>query len=163
MGIESGDEVRLAYVGRLSDGTVFDASVSEAVDGDAIPDGPSPPLTLEIGAERIARGPGRIIDHLEEPLIGLDEGESATVEIPPEDAYGEADEGKIVTYDREVIGEAMGEAVSASEPREGLTIRTPDGRIGEIVGVDDRRVRVDFNHRLAGEPLEFELTVIAIE
>lgn len=163
MGIESGDEVQLEYVGRLSDGTVFDASVESAVDASAIPDEPSSPLSLEIGAERIVRGPGRIVEQLEDHLFGHEEGDSLTVEIPPENAYGEADEDKIVAYDRDVLGKAMGEAVSADHPEEGLTVRTPDGRIGEIVSVDDRRVTVDFNHRLAGERLEFELTVTAVK
>lgn len=163
MGIESGDEVRLAYVGRLSDGTVFDASVSEVVDGGAIPDDPSPPLSVEVGAERIVRGPGQIVEHIEEHLYGHEEGDELTVEIPPEDAYGEADEEKVVTYDRDVLGSAMGDDVSPDEPREGLTIRTPDGRVGEIVDVGDREVRVDFNHLLAGERLRFEVTVVDVQ
>jgi len=163
MPIESGDEVRLMYVGRLSDGTVFDASVPDAIDEHAIPDEPSPPLSVEVGAERIVCGPGQIVEHIEEHLYGYEEGDELTVEIPPEDAYGAADEEKVVTYDRDVLGSAMGDDVSPDAPQEGLTIRTPDGRVGEIVDVGDREVRVDFNHLLAGKQLGFHLTVVGVE
>jgi len=164
MGIEPGDEVRLEYVGRLSDGTVFDTSKESVVGTEsAIPDSPSPPLRIEVGAERVVRGPGRIVDELESHLHGLEESESATVTVPPEKAYGPADEEKVVTYDRESIKQMMGQEVSAGAPAEGMTVRTPEGRIGHVVDVGDESLRVDFNHRLAGESLTFEVTVAEIE
>lgn len=164
MTIEQGDEVQLDYVGRLADGTVFDTSLEDPIEtGSAIPDRPSPPLSLEIGAERLVRGPGRIVEELEEPLLGLSEGESVTVTVPPERAYGEAADRKVVSIDREELGGMMGEDVTADEPREGLTVRRPDGQVGEIVAVDPDSVRIDFNHRLAGESLEFEVVVRAVD
>ncbi|MFB6085818.1 MAG: hypothetical protein ABEJ84_03270 [Halodesulfurarchaeum sp.] len=35
--------------------------------------------------------------------------------------------------------------------------------MGEIVAVDEGSIRVDFNHRLAGESLTFDLEVIDVE
>jgi FKBP-type peptidyl-prolyl cis-trans isomerase 2 len=41
-------------------------------------------------------------------------------------------------------------------------LRTQDGTRGEVVHVDDEVARVDFNDPLAGETLEFDLEVLAV-
>lgn len=163
MGIESGDAVIIDYIGRKSDTTIFDTSLESVLDEPGAPARSSPPLSFTIGAERIVRGPGRIIEAIEEPLVGLEEGESGTVVIPPEQAYGETSDENVVTVARDELGRMKGDDVSVDEPREGLTVRTPDGRVGEIVSVDSTEIVVDFNHQLVGETLTFELTVRRID
>lgn len=163
MPIERGDVVTLEYVGRTSDGTVFDSSRQDAIDGDAMPANPSPPLQLEIGAERIVSGPGQIVEAIEPHLLGVEEGQTVTVSVPPENAYGQASESAVHTFDRSEIQQMNGDEVRAGTPMEGMSIRTPDGRVGEIVGVTDDSIEVDFNQPLAGETLEFELTVTDVQ
>lgn len=64
-----GDTVAVDYEGRLEDGTVFDSSADRA------------PLLFTIGA-------GDVLPLFEQAVIGLEVGESATVTIPPQEAYG---------------------------------------------------------------------------
>ena len=43
-----------------------------------------------------------------------------------------------------------------------MYLETQDGTRGEVVHVDDEVVRVDFNDPLAGETLEFDVEVLAV-
>lgn len=154
MPIESGDTVSIEYVGRLEDGAVFDTSresVATEHDLDHHPDREYEPLTVEIGA-------GEIIQGLEEGLLGLDEGEEATVTISPEDGYGERTEDRVVEYDADEFTGMIG----GRDPEEGMQIQTEEGLPGEVVAADDEAVTVDFNHELAGETLEFDVEVVSV-
>jgi len=154
MTIATGDTVTIAYTGRLDDGTVFDSSkeavAEEAGLAEAQPDREYEPLTVEVGA-------GQVIDGMEDGLIGLDEGESATLEIPPEDAYGEWTEDHVQEFDTDELTEMLGQT-----PEEGAYLQAQNGQHGEITHVDDDVVNVDFNPELAGETLEFDVEIIEI-
>ncbi|MFB6150262.1 MAG: peptidylprolyl isomerase [Haloarculaceae archaeon] len=155
MAIERGDTVTVEYTGRLQDGTVFDtsiASVAEENDLDHHPDREHEPLTVEVGD-------GRIIEGLEEGLVGLDVGDEETITAPPGEAYGEHTEDRVVTYDPDELREMLG----GDEPTEGMELRTDEGLPGTVTSVGDDEVRVDFNHELAGETLEFEIEVVSVE
>ena len=64
-----GDTVRVHYTGKLEDGTVFDTSLDR------------PPLQFTIGE-------GRLIPGFEEAVIGMSPGESKTVKVPADKAFG---------------------------------------------------------------------------
>lgn len=156
MAIESGSQVELEYVGRLTDGTVFDTSL-EAVAKDAglaeeQPEREYAPLVVEVGN-------GRVIEGLEEGLVGLEEGDEETVTIEPEQAYGHYDEDQIQEFDRAEFTEML----QGQEPEEGLHVQTQQGVFGEIVHVGSDVVRVDFNHELAGETLEFDVEILSVQ
>jgi len=155
MGIETGDRVSIEYVGRLSDGTVFDTSresVATEADLDHAPDREYAPFAVEIGENQIIEG-------LEEGLLGLEAGEETTVTVPPEEGYGERSEDRVVEYDADQFREMIG----GRDPEVGMEVQTEEGRPGEVVAVEDDSVRVDFNHDLAGETLEFEVEVLSVE
>lgn len=155
MTIAPDDEVTFEYTGRLEDGTVFDTSKeSVAADAGLVEEQPErdyEPLTVEIGEERIIEG-------LEEALLGLDEGDAETVSVPPEKGYGEWSEEQVHEYDLEEFTEMVG----GERPEEGAYIEVQQGGIAQIVHVDDEVVRVDFNHSLAGETLEFDVEVLSV-
>lgn len=155
MAIETGDQVSLEYVGRLTDGTVFDTSresvAEEAGLLEAQPNREFSPLTVEIGSNRIIEG-------LEEGLLGLEAGDTETITIPPEKAYGEPDEDNVIEHDREEFDQML----QGAEPEVGMQIQTEQGAVGEIVAVEDDVVRLDFNHELAGETLEFEVEIVDV-
>jgi len=65
--ITKGDLVHVHYTGKLSDGEEFDSSRGEE------------PLKVEIGA-------GQLIQGFEDGLMGMSNGESKTVIIPPDQA-----------------------------------------------------------------------------
>ncbi|MFB6281513.1 MAG: peptidylprolyl isomerase [Haloferacaceae archaeon] len=153
MPIETGDVVTIEYTGRLDDGTVFDTSrpaVAAEAGLDADPD-ECEPLTAEVGA-------GRLIEGLEEALIGLSEGAETTVVVPPESAYGEWTEDLVEEFRTDDLRAETG----GQELTEGAYLRGRQGERGEIVHVDDETVRVDFNPELADERLEFEIEVVDV-
>ena len=153
MTIATGDTVTIEYTGRLDDGTVFDSSkeavAEEAGLAEAQPEREYEPLTVEVGA-------GQVIEGMEEGLIGLAEGESTTLEIPPEEAYGEWTEDHVQEFDTEELTEMLGQT-----PEEGAFLQAQNGQHGEITHVDDV-VKVDFNPDLAGETLEFDVEIVEI-
>lgn len=155
MAITAGDTVSVEFTGRLDDGTVFDTSresvAKETGLAAAQPDREYNPLTIEVGKERVIEG-------LEEALIGLEKGKTQTVRVPPEKAYGQRTEDRVRKYD----AEEFKDMVRGEIPEEGAYIETQDGSLGEIEHVDEETVRVDFNHELAGETLEFDIEVLSV-
>ena len=67
--VEKGDNVKVEYVGRFSDGEVFDKSEGRG------------PLEFVAGADQMIQG-------FDEAVIGMRFGEEKTVVLPPEKAYG---------------------------------------------------------------------------
>ncbi|MFB6299959.1 MAG: peptidylprolyl isomerase [Halobacteriales archaeon] len=155
MPITTGDSVTIEFTGRLPDGTVFDTSrqavaeESELAEGQ--PEREFSPLTIEIGN-------GRVIDGLEEALLEKEEGASFTETIPPEKGYGEWTEENV----REWPADEFSQMVGGQTPEQGDYIETEDGGLAEIIHVDEEVVRVDFNHELAGEALEFDIEITAV-
>ena len=155
MSIETGDSVTFAYTGRLDDDTVFDTSRQPVAEetglAEAQPDREYAPLTVELGDEEIIEG-------LEEGLVGLEEGATETLTIPPEKAYGEPSEEHVQEFDTEEL-EAM---LDGQRPEVGSYLEAQGGGQGEVVHVDDETVRVDFNPQLAGETLTFDVEIIEV-
>lgn len=92
-----GDVLFVHYTGRLTDGTVFDSSLSRP-GRFGIPE----PLTLQLGA-------GGVIPGMEAGLKGMQVGEKRTLIIPPEQAYGQREVGPIpagstLEFDVELVG-----------------------------------------------------------
>jgi len=154
MTITKGDDVTFEYTGRLDDGTVFDSSRESVAEDaglvEAQPDRDYAPLTVEVGS-------GQVIEGMEEGLLGMDAGETETIEIPPEKAYGEWTEEHVQEFDTDELSEMLGQT-----PEEGAFLEAQNGQHGEIVHVDDETVRVDFNPDLAGETLEFEIEIVDV-
>ena len=155
MAIESGDTVSLEYVGRIPDGDIFDTSREEVAKEAGIaaeqPDRDFVPLTVEIGS-------GQIIPGLEDALFGMEEGDSDTVTIPPEEAYGEPSEEQILEHDREEFEEML----QGQSPEAGMQVQSQQGQVGTITEIGEDVVEIDFNHELAGETLEFEVEIVDV-
>jgi FKBP-type peptidyl-prolyl cis-trans isomerase 2 len=155
MAIKAGDSVTIEYTGRLEDGTVFDTSQESVAEETGLaseqPEREYEPLTVEIGE-------GRIIEGLEEALIGQESGASPTVAIPPEKAYGPWSEDQLQEYERAEFEEMVG----GETPEEGAYLETQDGSLAEVTHVDELVVSDDFNHTLAGETLEFDVDIVDV-
>lgn len=155
MVIATGDSVTIEFTGRLDDGTVFDTSresvATETGLASAQPDREYTPLTIEIGSDRVIAG-------LENALVGLEQGASPTVSIPPEKGYGEWTEDRVREYEAEEFSQLVG----GEPPEEGTYLQTQDGQVAELVHVDEEVVRVDFNHELAGKTLEFDIEIVDV-
>lgn len=135
--VKEGDTVRIRYVGRLEDGTVFDSSEGR------------PPLEFKVGD-------GEIIVGLEEGVIGMKEGETRFITIPPELAYGEYRPERVFEMDRKKIPGNFNIDVGLR-----LQMYRADGMpvIVTVIGVSRDTLTMDANHPLAGKTLVFETTV----
>jgi len=135
-----GDTVRVHYSGKLATGVLFDSSEG------------SDPMEIELGSDRLIQG-------FEEAVIGMSPGESKTVQIPPEKAYGRYREDRVMKVDKK---ELPPEVV----PTEGMTLEVcaSNGVIVpvEIKEVGDTTVTLDANHPLSEQTLTFEIKLVEI-
>lgn len=136
-----GDKVAVHYTGRLSDNSTFDSSRGRE------------PLSFEVGS-------GQVIPGFEEGVVGMEPGETRTIQIPAADAYGEYDEGQVVEVQRSMFPDEI-------EPEVGqqLQVQQADGRAVPVVvrEVKDETVKLDANHPLAGEALTFDIELVSID
>jgi peptidylprolyl isomerase len=137
--IESGKTVQVHYKGTLADGTVFDSS--EGRD----------PLEFVTGEQSVIPG-------FEAAVVAMTVGQTQTVTIPCDEAYGESSEDMIGLVPRQSLPEDL-------EPEIGmmLEMHTENGTLPvRVVEVDEETVTLDANHPLAGEDLTFELTLVSV-
>ena len=136
--VKKGDTVKIHYTGKLTDGKIFDSSRSRE------------PLEFEVGK-------GMIIPGLEEAVEGMEVGEKKEVTLKPKEAYGQRDENLIVEVPRDKLPEDL-------DPKKGMPLRVknPQGRDMQVTVADvaDENIKIDANHPLAGQDLEFEVEVI---
>jgi len=151
MTVEPGDTATIEYVGRLADGEVFDTSDRGVAQEAGIVDEGRvyQPLTVEVGEDSVIPG-------LQEALLQMEEGDQATVTVPPERAYGDRTDERVGEYDRETFEGMLGDR----DLGEGVEVVADSGLRGRVVALDAETVTVDFNHELAGEQLTFELEVL---
>lgn len=103
------------------------------------------------------QGYGQIIPGLEQAMEGMEVGESKEVSVPAEQAYGEIDPGAIVEVSRADFPPNV--PVEVGTP---LQVRNMDGQIldARISDIEGDKVKLDFNHPLAGKDLQFNVTVV---
>jgi FKBP-type peptidyl-prolyl cis-trans isomerase 2 len=131
----NGNKVRVHYTGRLDDGTVFDSSRG------------GEPLEFTIGEHHMIPG-------FEQGVIGMEPGQTKTVLIPPEQAYGPHNPEKVIEVARSQLPTGM--------PLEiGMRLQgSPPGRRPvefTVVGVTESVVTLDGNHPMAGKNLTFDI------
>ena len=149
MAVKEGDFIRLEYTGKVQEtGNVFDTTDENVAEEAGIKlDSKS------YGAIPIIVGGGHVLKGLDEALIGMEEGEEKTVEITPEEGFGLRDPKLLQLI-------PMGEfKKQGMKPEVGMAI-TSDGVTGIIRSVSGGRVRVDFNHELAGKNLKYNIRVV---
>ena len=141
MSVKNGDTVRVHYTGSLDDGTVFDSSTGRE------------PLEATLGE-------GMLIPGFENALIGMEAGESKTVTINPEDAYGERLQELVLTLPKDEVPSHM-----KPEPGMMVQLAMEQGEEFEavITEVGDSSITLDANHPLAGEKLTFVLELVSVK
>jgi peptidylprolyl isomerase len=138
---KSGDNVHVHYTGKLGDGSVFDTS-----DG-------RDPLTFQLGV-------GHVVPGFDKAVTGMDVGEKKTVTFPSDEAYGPRLKQLVFMVPRENLPEGYDPKVG-----ETLGMETKDGRQMDVVVVEagETSVKLDGNHRLAGEDLTFDVELMKID
>lgn len=105
------------------------------------------------GPRAIILGRGQIFPALEESMMKAGVDNECEVEIPPEEAFGKRDPNLIKFYPFTKI---MRLGIT---PDIGKDVEM-DGKKGVITFVSASRVRVDFNHPLAGKSLIYKYKII---
>jgi len=98
----------------------------------------------------IAVGKGWILKALEEEIQKLNVGDKATIEVPPEKAFGNRNPSKI----KVIPLRKFGENVNVGDQVE------YNGQVGTVISINSGRVQIDFNDRLAGKTLIYEVEII---
>jgi peptidylprolyl isomerase len=133
----TGNTVRVHYRGTLDDGTEFDSSAGRD------------PLEFTLGS-------GQVIPGFENAIMGMSEGDTKTITIPPEEAYGHSNPGMVHEVPRAEIPDNI-------PLHEGAMLSASDGQGRQmqltVVEANDETVKLDANHPLAGKALTFELTL----
>ncbi|MDG1066009.1 MAG: peptidylprolyl isomerase [Luminiphilus sp.] len=107
-----------------------------------------------------AVGDGSLLPGFERALFGLKSGDEATLEILPEEGFGQPNDNNLQTIKRDQFD-------VGSELEEGMVFSFADAAGGELPGVvktfDADEVTVDFNHPLAGRTLSFRVAIHNVE
>lgn len=135
-----GDNVKVHYTGSLADGSVFDSSEG------------SDPLEFALGS-------GQVIPGFEEAVEGMKVGESKTVVIPVDKAYGERN-------DEMVIQAPIDQVPADLEPEVGMRLEMggPNGEVVRVVvaEITETHITLDANPPLAGKELTFKLDLVEV-
>jgi len=111
------------------------------------------PLVIQLGSGELAEG-------LEFALIDLAEGDEQTIDINPELAFGFVDETLIVDMERSEFDADI-------ELQEGLILEfsTPNDDFvpGTILSFDEKIVKVDLNHPLAGQVIRYRVKIVSVD
>ncbi len=136
---EIGNEVKVHYTGRLENGTEFDSSRNRE------------PLEFTLGG-------GQLIPGFEKAVVGMAQGDSKTVTIPAEQAYGPYHEEMVLDMPRNQFPDHINPAVGLE-----LQLQQGDRTINvTITEISPENVKLDANHPLAGEDLIFDIELVSI-
>jgi peptidylprolyl isomerase len=136
-----GNSVSVFYTGMFSNGSAFDSNVNGT------------PITFTVGSHQVIPG-------FENALVGMKAGQTKTVHIPVDQAYGPYKPEYIHVINR--TG-----SLATMELTEGamLTYRNPSTNtmsMVKILNVTMGTVTVDGNSPLAGEPLTFTIQLVSV-
>jgi len=139
--VKQGDTVKIHYTGRLEDGTVFDSSVTR-----------DEPIEFKVGD-------GRLLPEFETGVIGMTSGDTKTISISHENAYGAYRDDMVITVERDQIPDNL-----ELETGQQLQLVREGGQpiAVSVKAIAEATVTLDANHPLAGEDLIFDLQLMEI-
>ena len=108
-------------------------------------------------------GQGQLAPFLEQRLIGLPEGTHETFELSAADGFGDRNPDLIQSVSKATLEEnsvpgteySVGEVIEFNAPKGGRFA-------GVLLELRDNSALFDFNHPLAGQPLQFEVKLISV-
>jgi peptidylprolyl isomerase len=145
---KEGDKVKVHYTGRFENGDVFDSS--ECADDDC---------GCAAGPLEFTIGEGEVIPGFEMGVIGMNVGDSKTLNIPVDEAYGDRHDEMVAVVEREHIPAELTPVVGMR-----LEVTQEDGKEFPVIitEVTDSHVTLDANHPLAGRDLIFDIRLMEI-
>jgi len=137
---KKGARARIHYTAKLQTGQVVGSSKG------------GQPLSFTIGK-------GKVFKALEQGVLGMQVGESRTIEIPPEHGYGARKDDLVMTLDKSEFAENIPFEVGRT-----VQYRSKAQEIVNfvIIGVGDKTVTVDANHPFAGQTIVYDVHLVAV-
>ncbi|MBN2603618.1 MAG: FKBP-type peptidyl-prolyl cis-trans isomerase, partial [Candidatus Thermoplasmatota archaeon] len=134
--VKDGDKVQLICEIKLEDGTLCYKNEKED------------PLELVVGK-------GSFFPVVEKELRNMKVGETKTLKLQPNEAFGHHQEQLVVDVPNNCINMDKPPAIGDK-----IKYNTPDGKkvVGTVLGINDNSLKVDFNHPLAGKKIVFTVT-----
>jgi peptidylprolyl isomerase len=138
---DNGDTVKVHYTVKAGDNQVFETSRG------------SSSLKFEIGSRDVK-------SRLEKAVQGMQVGDKKTFSVPPEEGYGIRQKDLIGTVKKNNFPDHIAPAVGQQ-----LQLELPSGGFIDVTvtDIDGDLVTLDGNHPLAGQTLQFEVEMVAIE
>ncbi|WP_305856305.1 FKBP-type peptidyl-prolyl cis-trans isomerase [Balneatrix alpica] len=140
MPIGPGTKVTLHFALKLADGAVVDSNFE------------GQPATFTVGD-------GSLLEGFERVLFGLAAGDEQEFVLTPEHAFGQWNPANVQQFPRKQFADLPLEL--------GLVLSFADANKGELPGViaeiGEERVKVDFNHPLAGKDIHFSVRILQVE
>jgi len=137
---KSGDTVKVHYTGTLDDGTQFDSSQGRD------------PLQFTVGS-------GQVIPGFDKAVADLEPGQSNTVKIPADEAYGQQKPEMIFDIEKTNFP-------PEAEIKVGMQFQmtTQEGHpmVVTVLEIMEDKVKMDANHPLAGKDLTFKIELVEI-
>ncbi|MDZ7766845.1 MAG: FKBP-type peptidyl-prolyl cis-trans isomerase [Melioribacteraceae bacterium] len=138
--VKKGDKVQVHYTGKLGDGSEFDSSKGRE------------PLEFEVGSQQVIKG-------FEEAVVGLKEGDTKTVDITSNEAYGPRMDEMVLKVEKSKLPEDF-------TPQMGQQLQLPQENgqnvIVTVTEITDDHIELDANHPLAGKDLTFDIELVKI-
>lgn len=143
--LEDGDVIRVTYTACLSDnGRVIDTTDAEIADEAEMAD------VEASGPTAVVLGEGHLFEPVEDAIKNSAPGESIRVTVDPADGFGQVDPTDHADIDIGLIPEDKRE--------HGARLRHK-GRTGFVESLNDDHAKLNFNHPLAGQAIEYEVAV----
>ena len=141
--VEKLDTVTVTLIGSLDNGTVFE-TITE-----------SEPRIIDLGAEDTPKP-------MKQTLLGMHIGEMRKVRMEAEDGFGIRRHDLLQTIPStnfsDTVTPKVGTLISMNVEQDGVTHQVP----ATIVEIKEDTLVIDYNHPLAGHPLNYEMTVVDI-
>ncbi len=145
-GLQQGDFVEIDYTARTVDeGELVDTTDPEIAEEEGVGE------DQEFAPRTIVLGQGHLFEAVEEDIYGKEPGDTGEVVVPAAEAFGEYDESEVRTISKDKIPE--------DDRYPGAHVDV-DGEHGHLETIIGGRARVDFNHPLAGEDIEYEYEIL---
>eukprot|EP00241_Pyramimonas_parkeae_P019372 CAMPEP_0114312310 /NCGR_PEP_ID=MMETSP0059-20121206/20358_1 /TAXON_ID=36894 /ORGANISM="Pyramimonas parkeae, Strain CCMP726" /LENGTH=330 /DNA_ID=CAMNT_0001436679 /DNA_START=49 /DNA_END=1041 /DNA_ORIENTATION=+ len=134
--VQRGDLIKVHFKGTIpEDGTVFEN-------------------TQEEGKKAISfkAGEGTVMPGLDNAVLGMKAGESATITLQPAEAFGEYDEEYLLEVPRNKVPDGV---------ELGQHVLLMGNATARCVAVNDENYYLDMNHELAGKVVSIDVTVVS--
>ncbi len=154
--VKSGDNISVNYIGSIKDGEIFDTSIEDVAKQNNIhtPGRQYKPLQFTVGK-------GEVISGFDDGVIGMKVGDTKTLEIPPEKAYGPINPEaiQVIPIIEEIPVTRTFAKVLELPVGQFERIFGPNHAIGDNVSIPETNINLTVQNISSNVSLSYDLTV----